>query len=379
MNQYNSKHPLVSVVIPAHNAELFIDETLKSVISQTYKNLEVLVVDDGSEDNTSRIVKSFCKRDNRIVLMQQPQSGVAAARNAGIRRSKGEFVAPLDADDVWDVQNIEKQLRVILKAGPSVGLVYAWSLVVNEDSIATGEYSAFQIEGDVYATLLSHYFLGNASAALIRRICFERVGYYSTEFKERAAQGCEDWELCLRIAEHYQFRVVPEFLIGYRRAGKSMSSNYLSMAKSHNYMLESVALRHVSIPHSIYLLSIVNLYIYFAHQSARVNKQRDVRYWLLRAIQINVIVAFLSFRIYTLLAHICLNVILNKLKKIKILDNYADLAYRNNYKLRYQINIFQDDIVRKTNIRFINIIGHIYHRLVLMMSRKSKINLETLV
>jgi len=194
-----------------------------------------------------------------------------------------------------------------------------------------------------------------------------------------AAQGCEDWELCLRIAEHYQFKVVPEFLIGYRRAGKSMSSNYLSMAKSHNYMLESVALRHVSIPHSIYLLSIVNLYIYFAHQSARVNKQRDVRYWLLRAIQINVIVAFLSFRIYTLLAHICLNVILNKLKKIKILDNYADLAYRNNYKLRYQVNIFQDDIVRKTNIRLINIIGHIYHRLVLMMSRKSKINLETLV
>ncbi len=93
--------PLVSVIIPAYNAEAFIGETLESVISQTYKNIEVLVVDDGSGDQTSKIVESFAQRDCRIILLQQKNAGVAAARNLGIKESRGEYIAPFDAFDLF--------------------------------------------------------------------------------------------------------------------------------------------------------------------------------------------------------------------------------------------------------------------------------------
>ncbi|HEY9862115.1 MAG TPA: glycosyltransferase family A protein, partial [Candidatus Obscuribacterales bacterium] len=93
--------PLVSVIIPAYNAERFIARTLESVLNQTYQNIEVLVVDDGSSDRTPEIVHHFAEIDARIILFHQSNAGVAAARNLAIQHAKGEFIAPLDADDIW--------------------------------------------------------------------------------------------------------------------------------------------------------------------------------------------------------------------------------------------------------------------------------------
>src|SRR5687767_8086677 len=92
----------VSVIIPAFNAGASIDETLDSVLRQTYRDFEVLVVDDGSDDDTPARVAAFAARDPRVVLLRQQRGGVAAARNLAISRSRGELVAPLDADDLWD-------------------------------------------------------------------------------------------------------------------------------------------------------------------------------------------------------------------------------------------------------------------------------------
>jgi glycosyltransferase involved in cell wall biosynthesis len=104
-SQNNLNQPLVSVIIPAYNAENFIAKTLESVLSQTYQNIEVLVVDDGSTDTTAEIVKSFVQKDSRVSLLQQSNAGVAAARNLAIEKSKGEYIAPIDADDIWYPQN----------------------------------------------------------------------------------------------------------------------------------------------------------------------------------------------------------------------------------------------------------------------------------
>src|SRR3981081_1852732 len=103
--------PLVSVLIPAFNAEETVADTLRSVRAQSYRNLEIIVVDDGSRDNTARIVSQFESEDSRIRLIEQANSGVAAARNAAPAASSGSLIAPLDADDLWHPQKIELQVN----------------------------------------------------------------------------------------------------------------------------------------------------------------------------------------------------------------------------------------------------------------------------
>lgn len=106
--------PFVSVIIPAYNAEAFIGRTLESVLAQTYENIEVLVVDDGSRDRTAEIVASFAQKDSRVILLKQQNAGVAAARNLAIEKSRGEYIAPLDADDIWYPSKLDKQVQCIL-------------------------------------------------------------------------------------------------------------------------------------------------------------------------------------------------------------------------------------------------------------------------
>jgi len=292
--------PLVSVIIPAYNAEIFIAKTLESVLSQTYQNIEVLVVDDGSWDQTAEIVKSFAQKDSRLSLLQQSNAGVAAARNLAIEKSRGEYIAPIDADDIWYPQNLEKQVECFIKSEPSVGVVYSWSLDINEKDLLTGGFYNSTIEGEVYKALVYKYFIGNASSSLIRRICFEKVGGYNCKMKAQNAQGCEDWELHLRIADRYQFKVVPEFLVGYRQITSSMSCNFAAMAKCQALIMADVRHSHPEIPASIYHWSNSNFYIYLAVKSNRISNHRSTLFWLYRAFQEDLFMTLLRHNLYIL-------------------------------------------------------------------------------
>lgn len=285
--------PLVSVIIPAYNAEAFIERTLQSVLSQTYKNIEVLVVDDGSQDSTPEIVKSFAQQDIRVTLFQQKNAGVAAARNLAIEKSMGEYIAPLDADDIWYPKKLEKQVQCMLEADRSVGLVYSWSAFIDEEDVIIGEYNSNyywifpHVEGEVYPAMLYTNFLINASSPLIRRACFEKIGGYNCKFKEHNAQGCEDWDIYLRIAEHYQFRVVPEFLIGYRQISQSMSRNCRSMVKSYNLMMADARQRRPEIPSYIYNWSASNFCIFLLDRSIACGDFSSSLAWICKGIKLD--------------------------------------------------------------------------------------------
>jgi glycosyltransferase involved in cell wall biosynthesis len=273
MNIITSHLPLVSVIIPAYNAQAFIARTLESVISQSYKNIEVIVVNDGSLDRTGEIVESFAQKDSRIVLYNQSNKGVAAARNLAIEKSKGEYIAPIDADDIWYPQKLEKQVRFMLEADSSVGLVYAWSVFIDEEDVIIGEYRPYQfwtfhnVEKEAYHAMLLINVLVNGSTPLIRRTCFKKVGGYNSKLREQKAQGCEDWDLYLRIAEHYQFRLVPEFLIGYRQITRSMSRNYKSMERSYNLVMADARKRRPEVPLYIYNWSASSFYMFLSHMT----------------------------------------------------------------------------------------------------------------
>ena len=124
---------LVSVVVPAYNAGATIDATLDSVRAQSYRHLEILVVDDGSSDDTAARVERHAAADPRVRLLRQPNAGVAAARNLGLRAARGAYVAPIDADDLWHPHKVERQVRMLEHGPPALGMVYTWYAVIDAE------------------------------------------------------------------------------------------------------------------------------------------------------------------------------------------------------------------------------------------------------
>ncbi len=279
--------PLVSVIIPLYNGAAFVERTLRSVMNQTYGNLEILVIDDGSTDNSQEIVAGLITQDDRIHLIQQPNSGVASARNHGIQIAQGEFLGFIDADDLWEASLIEKAIARFTQAPNSVGVVYAWTKNINAlDQVISGVHVS-NITGNVYGTLLCHNFLGNASATVIRAACFDRVGRYDCEMRAHQAQGCEDWDIYLRLAEYYDYAALPELLVGYRKLEGSMSGDGQTMQRSQEMMLAKVKARHPEIPPWYYGLSRSSFYLYLAHQGKQYGQASVVSHWRQQALRAN--------------------------------------------------------------------------------------------
>jgi len=222
---------LVTVVVPAFNSAATLDETLRSVRSQTHRNLEILVVDDGSFDSTSEIASRHAAQDIRLRVISQRNAGVAAARNRGIAEAKGELVAPIDADDLWSPDKIERQLEALRQGGERVALVYTWYAHIN----AAGEIRAVikpMESGNVLRSICASNFVGNGSSPLIRKSAILEVGGYDSSLRDRKAQGCEDIMLYFRIAERHHFALVADALTGYRQTPTNMSSDHLQMYRS---------------------------------------------------------------------------------------------------------------------------------------------------
>ena len=246
---------LVSVIVPAYNAAATIGETLASALAQTHRNVEVLVVDDGSTDATADIVRSFVARDRRVRLLQQANAGVAAARNLAIAQSRGAYVAPLDADDLWHPQKIALQVEALRQAGPRVGVVYCWWRVIDmAGRVTIKDWLPYPHEGDLYAALVMGNPLACASLPLIRRTYLAQVGGYDPGLRAQGAQGCEDLKLYLRLAERCEFALVRKHLVGYRSAPDSMSSDPRRMLRSHNIVAAEARRRHPQLPSWLFRL-----------------------------------------------------------------------------------------------------------------------------
>ena len=235
---------LVSVVIPAFNAAVTIGETLRSVCAQTHRALEIIVVDDGSSDDTVGIVRRFREHDARISLIEQANSGVAAARNAGAAVARGSFLAPVDADDLWHPLKIQKQLAAFAAARSRCGLVYTWFALLDGAGRVTQQRPGSFASGDVLLPLSRRNFVGNGSSVLMPVSVFRETSGYDPTLRSRGGEGCEDWKLYLEIAERWDFAVVPEHLTGYRVIAGNMSSNALRMLRSRDLVSADLLPRH---------------------------------------------------------------------------------------------------------------------------------------
>ena len=205
----------VSILIPAYNALAYLPETLESVLQQTFTDFEVLIINDGSSDGIVQWASQIA--DSRIKLISQVNQGVSVARNTGIEQARGEYVAFLDADDLWEPTKLEKQVRCF-ENEPAVGLVYTWAALIDSLGKPTGRIFASNVEGNVWKQIVVDDMISNGSSPMIRRSCFETVGVFDPNTSNSA-----DRDMWTRIAARYPFKVIKEPLTLYRIHSNSMS------------------------------------------------------------------------------------------------------------------------------------------------------------
>lgn len=209
--------PLVSVVVATYNMGHYLPNAVRSALAQTYPKLEVIVVDDGSTDDTSAVVQPLLA-DPRVRYVPKPNGGQASAKNRGIQEARGEFVAFLDSDDAWEPDKLALQIPLFL-ASPRVGVVYARYVEMDEQGrlgqVSTNEFHRGQVSGP----MLVFNFIG-FSTSVVRRECFSRLGV----FRDDLGMGI-DYELWLRLSTAWDFDFVDRPLVRYRVWAGQMSGN----------------------------------------------------------------------------------------------------------------------------------------------------------
>lgn len=210
--------PLVSVVLPTYNRADVLERSINSVLSQTYENIELIVVDDGSTDGTEALVRE--EDDPRLTYLRHDQNrGANAARNTGLARCDGRYIAYLDSDVVWLPTKVEKQAALLADAGESVGGVYSGAYTEFEGYVI--EVDQPMLEGDIYEALLSGELFIPTSQLIFRSECFDTAGTW-----DEALPCFNEYDLCLRVAKQHEFAYLPDpLVINVDYAGASISTD----------------------------------------------------------------------------------------------------------------------------------------------------------
>lgn len=210
--------PLVSVVIATYNMGQYLDQAVDSILGQSWRNLEVIVVDDGSTDNTPDVMQRY-QQEPRVRYQRNPNQGQPKAKNCGIKLAKGDFIAFCDADDFWEPNKLEVQMPLF--ANPAVGVVYSEVSNIDENNQRyTRPANEVRHSGKVTNQILIENFIPFGTA-VIRRACVEKNGMFDEEFR----MGI-DWDLWLRYSLDWEFAYSPERTYVYRVWSGQMSGNY---------------------------------------------------------------------------------------------------------------------------------------------------------
>src|SRR2546423_132834 len=210
--------PLVSVLVVCYNHARYVEECLDSVLNQTYENIELIIIDDSSQDDSASVIQRWLVTNNftATFFRHHQNTGICKTFNAALQRANGVYICVLAADDVYLPHKIEDQVRILENLPTKVGVVYsdAWQMDANGNPLAEKFIEAhrrFQVmpEGNLFSVLLEGNFIP-ALATTIRRECFETVGPYDEELVY------EDFDMWLRIARHYDFAFSPTISAKYR-------------------------------------------------------------------------------------------------------------------------------------------------------------------
>lgn len=244
-----SQDKKVSVVIPVYNAEKYVADTIRSLLEQTYEEFEVLIVDDGSPDNSIDVCKSFS--DSRIKIIRQANRGLPGARNTGVRNATGDYISLLDADDLWLPDKLEKHVNH-LNQRPEVGISFSYSAFIDGEGNYTGIYQIPRLIQNITPPyVLCRNPVGNGSCAVIRREALQAIKFQdnlygskedfyfdeSLRFQNADATDLECWT---RIATHSKWLLegIPEALTLYRVNSGGLSANAMNQFQAIEKVIE---------------------------------------------------------------------------------------------------------------------------------------------
>ncbi len=270
------KNQLVSIIIPSYNSEKFIENTLKSVLKQTYSNFEVIVIDDGSKDKSAEIIKQMSSFDDRIRYIYQSNSGVSIARNNGIINSSGNYIAVLDSDDIWLPENLEKKIK-LLNENSDIDRVFC-------------DIDLIDISGKILETLkgsdlqiLNKLLVGDKN--IVPGICSNVI------FRKKCINGdivkfdpnlstSADRDFAIQLASRYDGRRLDEVLVQCLKYGGNMSENIKLFEKDMIYLLKKIDSQNLFPSNLIKSYSMSNFYQSMVLSYRKIDLKISLHYFL---------------------------------------------------------------------------------------------------
>jgi glycosyltransferase involved in cell wall biosynthesis len=223
--------PLVSIVVPSYNHAKYIKETILSIVHQTYQNIELIVIDDGSKDNSVEILKDLQKEFDFILILRENR-GVIKTLNEGLALAKGKYFCGFASDDIMEINRIKLQVE-IMELNTQYAITYGKMKVINQDGqFVKNLKSKYALSGNLFYKIFERNFI-TAPTVLFQKKVLEELEGFSTEF------DIEDLPMWLKISQKYPIGFVDEFLVSYRIHGNNMSSNLLKMIQQTELILDS--------------------------------------------------------------------------------------------------------------------------------------------
>jgi glycosyltransferase involved in cell wall biosynthesis len=214
-----SARPAVSVILPTYNRSTVLPRAVRSALAQTYPDFELIIVDDGSSDDTAAVVRALA--DPRIVYLPRPHGGAAAAENAGLARARGQFIGFLDDDDEWLPGKLAAQMAAFAGEAPDTGVVYTGRWRIQGRRRAYGPSPRIlESRGAIHCALVRRTTFVPLVCALVRRECFAAVGVF-----DETLPTSNDYDLWIRMSRHYRFRYLPEPLVVVHATSGSLSAS----------------------------------------------------------------------------------------------------------------------------------------------------------
>jgi glycosyltransferase involved in cell wall biosynthesis len=239
--------PKVSIIIPTSNRAQLLIRAIKSVLNQTFQDFELIIVDDGSTDNTKEIVEQYQKNDSRIKYIWQENSGSPPMpKNIGIKHSQGKYIAFLDSDDEWLFEKLEKQLKLFKQGSNKLGLVGCDAIIVNEKTTKQWIYHTPKYSTkDNFVRLLDGNFVCSTSSTMIKKSVLDDVGDFDENFLFP-----EDWDLWIRISQKYRIDFVYEPLFKYyfHQRNVSLTSEVHRKIQDYEYLCKKHSKYYLKYP-----------------------------------------------------------------------------------------------------------------------------------
>ncbi|MEH2170367.1 MAG: glycosyltransferase [Nostoc sp.] len=262
--------PKISVIIPTYNNEKTIKYTIQSVLNQTFTDLELIVINDGSEDSTLEVVTKI--QDSRIKVFSYSNAGGNISRNRGLHHAVGEFVSFLDADDLWTPDKLQSQLKA-LQENITAKVAYSWTDYIDENGQFLLSGKRINVNGNGYEKLLLNNFLENGSNPLISKKALITLGGF-----DESLSAAQDWDMWLRLASNFDFICVPSVQILYRISANSVSSNLVRQEKTCLQVLDRAYKEKPSTLKQSWNISLANLYKYLTCKALQkpFNRQKSL-------------------------------------------------------------------------------------------------------